>query len=347
MSRGLWLDIFRSGYFKDRPNNSPLPGYPILYWAKDDNSLWMADNGQWYPAGSGSGGQGPAGPEGPQGPAGPAGPAGPEGPQGPQGLQGPAGIQGPPGAKGDTGDAGPAGPAGPQGPQGASGPAGPTGPTGPEGPAGAQGLPGAQGPQGPQGIQGIQGPQGPAGTNGAPAYPFTPLRVTAGAYYSNAMNSGGLSAATYPVDEALIAPFVLPFAVTVDQVEISVSTLGTGASCKILIYDADANGRPTTLLAQSNPIDCTATGNRTAALAFTFEANKLYWVGTILTGASVALRNINVASMWALGWTNAATPVASRMLRNLVSYAAVGTWPTYANSQLSAAVPPLVRFRAA
>lgn len=312
MSRGLWQDIFRAGPAAERPDSAPIPGLPAFYWNTDDDSLWMIDRDGWHPAGTGGGGagpQGPAGPPGPQGPAGPTGAAGPEGPQGPQGV---AGIQGPPGA---------------------TGPQGPTGATGPEG------------PQGPQGVPGATGPQGPAGTSG-PNQSGEGLALLAGGFLANTIAGGALGTQAQATNSLRIQPFQLNYGAIIDQVGVSVSTLLAGGLVRVVIYDADELGRPTTLLAQSPDIDAATTGTKMVSLNFTFVAGKRYWIGTHANSA-FTLRSASVASMPVLGFDTAASPAPRYTLIRTVTFGSADNWPAFALSQLNANVPALVLMRVA
>jgi len=273
---------------------------------------------------------GPTGPQGPQGLPGDAGPAGPQGPVGAGGAIGPQGPQGLPG------DAGPAGPQGPQGPAGATGATGADGAIGPQGP---QGLPGDAGPAGPQ------GPQGPAGPAAADA--FGSLLPLAGAIIGNTPNNT-LATVGGVANQISVSLFATQFAFTMDQIGCSVSTLIASAQLRVVIYEADANGRPTNHLFTSAVIDASTTGTKFVAASFSFVADKKYYIG--LWQSSTATYRSILSYGPPLAWSNAATPLASRTLIFTSAFSPTGNapnWPTFANTQLSSNPPPLILFRIA
>lgn len=237
------------------------------------------------------------------------------------------------GGSGGSGLQGPAGPTGPQGPTGA------TGATGPQGPAGATG---------PQGIQGPPGETGPAGENAAPNFDgYTQMVPSAGAFVANSANATALGTQAQVANRTIIAPFVPAYAMTIDQLGVSVSTLLAGANAKAVIFASDSLGRPTTLLRETGNIDAATTGTRFAAItSFSFSAGGTYWIGIRASG-TFTLRTLAVGALPALSYTNAATPVAQQTLIRTETFAdAAGNW-AYASSQHSNALMPLVLMRIA
>jgi hypothetical protein len=77
-----------------------------------------------------------------------------------------------------------------------------------------------------------------------------------------------------------IAPFIPQTNVTIDELSIIVATAVASSLVKIVVYDSDANGRPTTLLFESSDLDTSSTGTKSASLsASTLLAGKIYWFG--------------------------------------------------------------------
>lgn len=318
---------------------------------KDGKAGAIVYGGGGSSGGSGSGSQGPAGADGASaydvavanGFSGTEsewldsliGATGPQGPQGPQGIQG---------VKGDTGDTGPAGPAG------ATGPQGPQGETGATGPAGADGAPGAGLPIG--GTAG-QIPVKSSGVDYAVEWGSVfrglslPLKPVAGVIIGPATSGAALGTVAQVANRNTIAPFVAAFDLTIDQVGISVSTGVAGSTAKVVIYNADADGRPTTVVAESGTIDC-ATSSTTlfTALNVSFVAGRIYWIG-VRSSANQTLRSLPAAAFPVLSYTSAATPVIQTTLAKTETYGnAASTW-TYLSTHHSNLTVPLVLMRVA
>ena len=170
------------------------------------------------------------------------------------------------------------------------------------------------------------------------------FRPAAGLYLSNIL-TGTLTAIAMAAGRQEVAPFVPSHDFTIDQIGLSVSTALAGSACG-LIFDADADGRPTTLLAQAAAIDTGSVGTKFGACPFTFEAGRLYWVGW-WTSAACQLRCPQPYSALVLSWTNAATPVRQAALRRTVTFGGTSTGWTYASGQHTSTAAPFLLFRVA
>ena len=207
---------------------------------------------------------------------------------------------------------------------------------------------GGSGSTGPQGPQGIQGEPGPAGENAAPNYHgYTQMVPAAGAFVANSANATALGTQAQVANRTVIAPFVPAYNMAVDQLGVSISTLLAANNCKAVIYAADSNGRPATILRETANIDCATTGTKFASItSLTLTAGATYWIGIRASG-TFTLRTLAVGALPALSYTNAATPVAQQVLIKTETFAtAAGNW-TYASSQHSNALMPLVLMRVA
>lgn len=80
-------------------------------------------------------------------------------------------------------------------------------------------------------------------------------------------------------DRMEIFPFLARRNLTVDRLAINVVAAVAGGLGRIVIYDADANGRPDALLLETADIDCSTIGVKEAINSFTFERGKTYWLG--------------------------------------------------------------------
>ena len=288
-------------------------------------------------------GSGEVGPTGPQGPAGPTGPQGPAGPTGPAGATGPQGEPGLAGADGATGPAGPTGPTGATGPAGPQGDAGPTGPTGATGPAGPGVAAGGSAGQILAKASGVDYATGWADVFRGLALP---MRPASGVYIGPATSGAALGTTAQAANRNTIAPFSPAFDITIDQVAISVSTAVAASLAKVVIYASDADGRPSTVLAESAGISCATAATVTASLSLTFTAGRIYWIG-VRVSANQTLRSLPAAAFPVLSYTNAASPVIQTVLTKTETYAnAAATW-TYTVGQHSNLTVPLVLMRVA
>jgi hypothetical protein len=169
----------------------------------------------------------------------------------------------------------------------------------------------------------------------------------AGMFITNNANATALGTQAQVANRTVIAPFVAAYGVTIDQLGISVSTFLASANCKCVIYDSDSNGRPTTILRETANIDAGTNGTKLAAItSLALTAGKTYWIGVRSSGTQT-LRTLAVGALPALDYTSAATPAARQTLIKTETFGdAAGNW-TYASSQHSTALMPLVLMRVA
>lgn len=323
---------------------------------------------------------GEAGPQGLQGDVGPAGTAGADGaigPAGPTGPQGPTGAEGPTGPAGIDGDDGAPGATGATGSQGIQGDPGPTGATGPAGPEGPQGIQGVKGDTGDTGPAGPTGPTGPAGADGGGSGPDAtdviaevtasrggrstlPKRmdvmssaaspnavpVAIGRWYDGAFhaaNPGTLAGAANRLD---LGPFFTSQPLRVDRVAVAVSTAVASALAKIVIYNSNDDGVPDALIYESGDIDCSSTGGKEITVDITFEANRIYWLGT-RHSSTATLRTIVSSSALNMGMSSSNSSTMLSCLRRTVTFASAAPDPwNFADSDAVFATPPSVRMRA-
>lgn len=177
----------------------------------------------------------------------------------------------------------------------------------------------------------------PPFTMGLPTLNLMPL---AGGIISNSFNVSTLTTQAQVAGVMTASPFMSPFAQTIDQVGLSVSTLLAASNSKVLIFDANANGRPTTLLASSPDITCAAAATVFVSLSFSFTAGKMYWIA-VWSSSTQTLRAVGPGGAPVLGYTTAATPVASRCLQRTLAYGTANDW-VFANSQIVSPANPLL-----
>lgn len=143
-----------------------------------------------------------------------------------------------------------------------------------------------------------------------------------------------------------IAPFVARADLAMDQVALRVATGIAAATCKVVLYAADANGRPDALIAETATIDCSASGIVSAALAQVLLRGRTYWFGVRHSSTAT----LSVMPVGAVPDINGGAPVTTgrKSLQRSLTYAtaAPATWG-YVSSELTAAVPNAVWLRMA
>ena len=173
---------------------------------------------------------------------------------------------------------------------------------------------------------------------------FTPA---AGLFVPNNANALALGTQIQVANRTVIAPFVPAYDMTIDQIGISVSTLLAASNAKGVIYAADSNGRPTTILRETPNISGAAAATVFGTItSYTLLAGTTYWIGVRCSG-TFTLRTLAVGALPALDYTSAATPAVRQTLILTETFAnAAANW-TYASSQHSTALMPLILMRIA
>ncbi len=153
------------------------------------------------------------------------------------------------------------------------------------------------------------------------------LVPVAGDYVLTTTGAGGgatttLAGAAARVD---LFPFIARSDSAIDRLAVNVTTAVAAALCKIVVYAADANGRPATLIVESADLDCATVGIKTASVALTLRQGITYWLG-------VRHSSTATLSAWALGATpdingGAPSTAARKVLRRTVTYATAAPSP--------------------
>lgn len=155
------------------------------------------------------------------------------------------------------------------------------------------------------------------------------IKPSSGQLFSHAVT--GAATATNPLVSARqqISAFRVPYQIAIDGAGVSITTGVGGGEIRIVIFNSDANGRPTTLLAQSDVIDASTTGTKIAALSATLEPSTQYWVGT-WANASITIRGLANASKRAT-YSNGPS-VLSMLTRTGVTYTGTSPGWTYTSA---------------
>ena len=127
----------------------------------------------------------------------------------------------------------------------------------------------------------IKGEPGQAGGAGDGRKAFKP---GAGAVISSVHNDRVWIEVYGPTGEPVesIAPFTPAFDFLANRIGVFVvyaAEAAPGYDDRIVIYESDADGRPTGAPALSENIDAPQAGLRDAPISFSFQQDKLYWIG--------------------------------------------------------------------
>jgi hypothetical protein len=176
---------------------------------------------------------------------------------------------------------------------------------------------------------------------------YAPMAPAAGEFIGNGLNATALGTQAQVANRTVIAPFSPCYDVTIDQLGCSISTGVASSNVKCIIYAADASGRPSTVLRETANIDSATTGTKFASItSLVLDADTKYWIG-LRSSSTATVRTLGVGSAPAITYTSAATPAIESALILTETFAnAAATW-TYAASQHSNALVPLILMRVA
>ena len=154
------------------------------------------------------------------------------------------------------------------------------------------------------------------------------INPAAGDYALTTSGAGGaatgvLAGAAGRID---LFPFIPRDDITIDRLSVNVTTLIAAALGKIVLYAADATGKPATLILETGDLDFSTVGLKEATVVQTLRRGITYWIG--IRHSSTA-----ILSAWASSATpdlNGGAPVttARKVLRRTLAYAtaAPSTW---------------------
>lgn len=147
-------------------------------------------------------------------------------------------------------------------------------------------------------------------------------------------------------DRMDIYPFIPRSDLVIDQAAVNVTTGVASAQGKVVIYSADANGRPDALLLETGNLDLSAAAVASVAASITLREGITYWIG---------LRHSSTATLstWALGGTpdiNGGAPATTtrKLLRRSLAYAtaAPSSWG-FTSSEITGGAAPAIWLRVA
>ena len=170
-----------------------------------------------------------------------------------------------------------------------------------------------------------------------------PTKMEPGAFIGNEVGRVTLGTLAQVANRIVGTPKAFPRDTQVDRLGVSVSTGVAGARFRVLIYDTDDLGRPTTLLVETADISgaTAATVFATLPEVFTFIAGKTYFIA-VHSSSTATLRTINTVGVVGFSWSNAANPTQNISLVRTATFGSAGDWPAFANSQAQNVAMPLV-----
>lgn len=169
-----------------------------------------------------------------------------------------------------------------------------------------------------------------------------------GQYVSTTMASGSTTTVLAgAADRIDIFPFIPGADMTLSALGVNCTTAVAGALCKLVVYDAQDNGQPGSLLLETSTADLGTTGNKVLTASLTIYRGRTYWMG---------VRHSSTAALSA--WPLQATPdinggttmvtTARKTLRRTVAFAtaAPASW-VFNASEINAAVATAIWLRMA
>ena len=214
---------------------------------------------------------------------------------------------------------------------------------------GDKGDTGATGPQGIQGLKGDKGDTGQAGGAGDGRKAFKPgAGAVIGSVHNDRVGIEVYGPTGEPVER--VAPFAPKFDFLTDRIGVFViyaSETSPGYDDRIVIYESDADGRPTGTPTLSSNVDATQVGLRDAPISFSFQKDKLYWIGIRSSFRTEGRQPVysEILCSGANGADSFDYPLMS--LRRAVAVDDVTDYPAYSNDLLSAENPVSVLMRIA
>jgi hypothetical protein len=141
--------------------------------------------------------------------------------------------------------------------------------------------------------------------------------ITLGSGSQTSSSMQGVSSGTgsnFISNRLLAYPFIPSKSFTSSNLQINVSSLGSGASCRIAVY-TDLNGVPDTSIFISSDLDCSTNGLKTANASISFVAGTTYWLA-FHGGTAASINHLLVSQMIPLRYSNINTG-ANYLFRNV------------------------------
>ena len=180
---------------------------------------------------------------------------------------------------------------------------------------------------------------------GTVGYPGLLIKPANGLFIANGIGNT-LTTGSFAQSSLTLTPFMTNYNVSIDQIGVSSTANATDVWVKLIVYNSDTNGRPSTVLAVSSEINFGTLGTLFATINASLTAGTLYFLGVWVGYGSITLRTHQSYNAMCQTWSDVASPVGTSMLRITQTYAggSPGTW-TYASTNHTAGTIPLVLMR--
>lgn len=173
--------------------------------------------------------------------------------------------------------------------------------------------------------------------------------IIVGNYYDSAQNSTSAVNATAAADRVEMSPFITSNPLRIDQIGVLVNNAVASAVGKCFIYSSSTLGWPDQLLHEDSlDISFASTNYRSNTIDFTFEADRVYWLG-VRNSSNPVIRHINTSSAYNFGCVSATSTEYFTVVRRTIAYATAlpATWGFVTSDLVGGAAPPSIRIRAA
>lgn len=170
----------------------------------------------------------------------------------------------------------------------------------------------------------------------------------AGEYFITTMSSGGAtSVLTGAAGRIDLFPFVSSSDLVVDALGVNCTTAVAAALCKLVIYEALANGQPGGLLFETATADLSTVGNKVLTASLTFYRGRTYWLG-VRHSSTAALSTWGLQATPDINGGSSMVTTARKTLRRTVTFAnaAPATW-IFVSSEINAAAATAIWLRMA
>lgn len=117
-------------------------------------------------------------------------------------------------------------------------------------------------------------------------------------WYTSPTNGTALTTGALTANRLYAIPFIVTKVMTVDQMSINVTTLGSGSSVRVGIYADNGNNYPGALVVDGGSVSTATLGVKTytAGLPATLDAG-LYWLAIVSNATAPTIRSFAVASL--------------------------------------------------
>ena len=171
------------------------------------------------------------------------------------------------------------------------------------------------------------------------------LSFVTGSYYDGT-NERQYTTKTLASDTLYFSPIYIPTAATFDRIGINVTTLGSGASGRLGIYEADADGLPGDLLLDAGTVDCSSTGGKEITISQALSADTVYWLALAASAVfSVTAPGTIPGPVYGLPSLTATNP-ATEILASVLQAHTFGALPDPATGVADDGHQPSIRLRA-